>query len=186
MTLQLRPCSAEKDPTCSGPHSSFHHRYPFLPSCLCALPVPWDPWESLHATLHTVLHSHSYRGLQRRLWICWSASRQDVRCRQGHKEANRDGAKRWDRFPWVMELRMHSKKYHPVDSQPPPHNDLNFSISVKLQIFSQNHSQLLVSGPCIVCFDYVCGFFMVEARCLLRQLAWWSSYFPKPLDLNCS
>lgn len=46
MTLQLWPCSAEKDPTCLAPPSSFQERYPFLGAkkgLFWSLGIPGNP-----------------------------------------------------------------------------------------------------------------------------------------------
>lgn len=123
--------------------------------------------------------SHNHRGLQRGLWICWPKSSLDQRGHRGHRKLAQMVPSGGDRV-------MRSKSTIQVASQPPPHGEVNFSVSIKLQISSQKYFQPLARGLCIVCFDFVCGFLTVEAHWLLRGLAQWPSYFSKPLDLSCS
>lgn len=111
--------------------------------------------------------SHNHRGLQRGLWICWSGSNLDLRGHQGHRKLVKMVPSGRERVPPVME-------WH--------HQKVPSSCFPATSSWWSEFLQLLV----IVCFDFICGFLMVEAHCLLRGLAHWSSYFPKTLSLICS
>lgn len=204
-TLQLWPCSAEKDATCFAPPIPFPAEVPRkgvpgrdfichlassgIPLCLCCTrafdPGQGMPTEALQMLLmsherlasfvfvYVLCHisyrkvkcgSHNHRGLQRGLWICWSGSNLYLRGHQGHRKLAEMVPSGEERVPPVME-------WH--------HQKVPSSCFPTTSSWWSEFLQLLV----IVCFYFICGFLVVESHCLLRGLAHWSSYFPKPPNL---